>query len=301
MNVEKKRTNIFITGATGFLGSHLVVGLKRKRLDFKCLVRRNSDISLLKKLKIKFVYGNLGDKNNLKNILKDMNIVIHLAGIINSSSKNLYHDINFSGTKNLIEACKKNNVRRFIHISTQDVDFTKGLYSISKLQGEEVVKGSELNFTIFRPTMIYGEGSCDLKDLINLIKKTYIVPIVGSGKNKFQPVYVGDIVKAIIKSIGNEKTIGKTYYLGGADKITYNNLIDLIIKRLQLKRIRIHLPIIFMKSIVWIYEKIVTNPSFTVDKIVLLTYDKTCDISLAEKDLRFKPIGIRNGIKHFIT
>jgi len=300
MKIKKKKIKIFVTGATGFLGSYLVSELKRRKLYLKCLVREDSDINLLKKLKVKLVYGDIRNKNDLKTVLKGVNIVIHLAGIITSSSQNLYYDVNVRGTKNLIEACKENKVKRFIHVSTQDVVFKRGAYSISKLQGEEAVKNSKLEFTIFRPTTIYGEGNCGLKNLVDMIKRSPLIPIMGSGKNKLQPVYVKDIVKAIVKTIKIDKTIGKVYFLGGAERISFNDLINLILRKLQLKKIKIHLPLTLVKSMAYLYEKVIPNPTFTVDKITLLTYDKICDNSLAERDLNFKPIDIRSGIKFLI-
>jgi len=297
---------ILVTGATGFLGSYVVAELKKMKYDFKCLVRKEGDAYLLEKEGIQIVYGDVTNKPSLISALKGVDTVLHMAGVIKSSSKELYYDVNERGTKNLVEACEENKVKKMVHISTQDVVFQQGDYSISKLKGEEVVKNSALAFTVFRPTVIYGAGECGLKDLVSLIRNFPIVPVLGNGQNKFQPVYAGDVAKAIVKAvvepkdITKDKTRGRTYSIGGPDRITFDELVDLIMKELKIKKAKIHVPALLLKPFVQVYEKVAPNPFMTVDSLKLLTCDKTCDNSAAITDLGYKPIHFKDGIKYML-
>lgn len=289
-----------VIGATGFLGSYVAKELKDAGISFRCLVRQGSDTKILKKLGIPTIYGDIRHKNTLKKAIKEADTVINMAAILSASSKRLYYDVNYKGVRNIVEVCTRYKVKRLIHVSTGDVIFRRGDYSISKLKGEEAVRKSNLDFTILRPTAIFGKGECDLTTLLYLVRRLPIIPVIGDGKNKLQPVYARDVAKAIVKIIKSKKTVGKTYSLGGSDQISLNSLLDLIMKELGVKKAKMHIPVSFATPFVQVYERVVPNPFITLDKMTLLTYDKICDNSEAIRDLKLNPTGINKGIKYLL-
>jgi nucleoside-diphosphate-sugar epimerase len=291
---------VLVTGATGFLGSHVVEVLKKEGIDFRCLARMDSNTNFLESLSAPISYGDLREKGSLKNALKDVDTVLHMAGVIKSSSRKTYYDVNYLGTKSLVEACKKLGVRRFVHVSTQDIIFSLGDYSISKMMGESIVRSSGLDFTILRPTAIYGDGEGSLKELACLIKTMPIVPIIGSGTNKFQPVYVDDVAKAVLKVLKARKTIGKIYSLGGSERISFNGMTDIIMREFGVKKPKLHIPSMLAELLIRTYELSTDNPSMTACGIKLMGYDKICDNSSAIKDFGYNPIGFKKGVKYLV-
>src|SRR3989344_7258422 len=173
---------ILVTGASGFVGKNLI----------KHLNKYNVNILSRKKIFGDGVFvGDLFDKKILLDASK-VDIVIHLAGI---SDGNVFK-INYEGTRNLVDACVENKVKKFIFISSFDAILETD-YGKSKLKAEDYIKNSGLNYIIFRPTVIYGnDNKKDIGRLIRLIKMG-ISPIPGSGNFKLQPVFVDDIVKVI--------------------------------------------------------------------------------------------------------
>jgi NADH dehydrogenase len=291
---------ILVTGATGFLGSYVLPELKKAGFRLKCLVRNKADAKLLESAGAQVVYGDVRDKSSLTQALRGTDAVLHMAAVLKSSSKKLYYDVNQYGTKNLVDACVENKVRRFIHISTHDVTFERGDYSLSKLKGEEVVKNSKLDFTIFRPTAIYGRGECAFSGLVRSIQRLPIVPIPGSGDAKLQPVYAGDVAKAIVNSINRRNAIGKTYFVADPDTVTFDELVDMIMDVFGTRKPKLHVPVALAKPFVWFYERVIGNPVVTTDSLALLVCDKTCEHSSAPKDLGYTPTRLKDGIRSML-
>lgn len=267
----------FITGATGFLGRHLIPEIQK--LDF----------TILK--------GDLNDKELLNKSLKDVDTVIHLAALIKSKRKSSFYKVNVLGTQNLIEACVKTKVKNIIFTSSYLADpfYKKDPYGRSKFEGEKIIKKSGLNFIILRPTLIYGKSDDkNLAQLVKWIKKLPFVPVFGNGNYHLQPIYVKDVIKTINFILEKNIFNKKTYNLAGKP-LTYNEIINQICKKLNKKRIKIHLPVGLMKVLVRIYGKILPRPFITVEQINNLTHKKkVVDISKAKKDLDFNPAPLKN-------
>ena len=157
---------ILITGSTGFVGRNLINKIPDKE-KVKCLVRKSSNIKFLKEHDVQLIYGDITDKKSMDNALKDTDIVIHLAALINGTKKQFYN-VNVEGTRNLIALCRKNKVKRIIALSSMAAT-RKHLdnYGKSKKESEDLIKDSGLNYTIFRPTMIYGKGSNSIKNIFH--------------------------------------------------------------------------------------------------------------------------------------
>ncbi|MBI2105462.1 NAD(P)-dependent oxidoreductase [Candidatus Woesearchaeota archaeon] len=257
---------ILITGATGFVGKNLLKAID-KDYDVRILSR--------KKLDRKNVYiGDLFDKNVLLEATK-VDIVIHLAGI----TKGDVMKVNSIGTKNLIEACIVNNVEKFIFISSYN-SILKTRYGESKKSAEDYVRDSGLKYIIFRPTVIYGpENNKDIDMLAKMIKKYSIAIIPGNGEVKLQPLFVNDLVNAILKVIKSDIK-NRTYFIAG-EMLSFNQIVDKICKTFSKKAIEIHIPEFIVKIL---------------DKNLL--QDKICKIEEIKKDFDFNPTAFEKGINY---
>lgn len=288
---------ILITGATGFVGRNLIKRLSNTS-KVRCLIRK--DINLGEN--VHSIKGDLLNIKSLEEATKDIDTVIHSAAIIKSNKKEEFKKVNVKGTKNLVNACVKNGVKRFIHISSCDVILrNKHDYAYSKLEAEKFVKNSGLDYFIIRPTVIYGKDDKEnLGILFNIIKKYPFAPVMGKGNYQLQPVYIEDVINIIFKCL-NSKKINKTYFVAGPKALTFNEIIDEASKVLSKKIIKIHFPLPLLRILLKPYEMLAKNPSLTYKKLLSVTENKICDISKTKKDLDFKPLKFEEGLKKVLS
>ena len=289
-----------ITGAAGFIGGNLVKEMQRRGMDIRVL-SRSGDIAgdIGKNCTVEFFIADLLKPETLIGATMSIDTVIHLAGVTHALDKNLYSQVNVQGTKNLLLACEKNNVKKIIYVSTRAISASGGFYSRSKIEAEDIIKNSSMNFTILRLAEVYG-GNKDkgIEQLIGMIRKFPIIPIIGNGNYRLQPVYVVDVVEAIISVCrSGGKTNFKTYNIAGPDIFTYNNLVKLLCVYMNLKRWLVHVPIIAMLICAYfssfVLKKIIIYP----DQIPRLISPKDEDIRKAVEDFGYNPIGFREGLR----
>lgn len=289
------RKNILITGATGFIGKHLVHKLSEPQLK-----KKYNSISFVRKpANTNFILGSLEEKDTLLRATKNIDCVIHLAGEIKSSNKNLNYITNVIGTKNLIEACQENNVKRLIFSGTVNADLNKkGAYGESKKQAEELVRNSSLDYVILKLSMVYGPGDNQLSKTLALVKKLPVIPIPGDGNKKIQPVYIEDVLKVILTCLEIKQFKKKVYNIAGPYPITFNEYIQLVLDSLKLKRIKIHIPIFLIKLFLLFTGRIFEH-IITFEIVNSINQDKEVDIYDSKQDLNFKPNEFKN-VLHFL-
>ncbi|MFH1662275.1 MAG: NAD-dependent epimerase/dehydratase family protein [Candidatus Falkowbacteria bacterium] len=276
---------ILITGGSGKIGKKLINKLLEfNNYNIKVLSRNNNK----NYNNIKLVVGDLLYIDSLQNALKEVNLVIHLAGLTHTNNYNLYYKINTIGTENLVKACENSDVKKIIYISSRTASNNGGAYAKSKLLAEEKIKNSSLDWVILSLSEVYGAGEDEfISKLINIIKKSYFTPIIGDGNYLLSPVHVDDVISCIINAINNG-IINKKYIIAGSEEFTLNEIVDYVIKNLKVTRIKIHIPIILIKLIAFIFYLLKIN-FITRDQIPRLICKKPSDISLAKKELNFKP------------
>ncbi len=290
---KDKTMKVLLTGATGFIGKQLVNDLKANNIDFKCLLRRTFiNEALAKKLSLNVIYGALEDITALSAATYQIDIVIHLAAMLHTSDKTDLKIANVDGTNNLLKACKQNNVKKFIFISSylampQFSDY----YGVTKKQGEELVKSSGLEYVILRPTMVYGRNDYYLSMISSIIKKHKLVPLPNFN---LQPVHVSDVSKAIISSL-NQEIKNKEYFLAGQDMIDFNTFANMIASHLSLERKTVAVPFWMAKPALFFYQRF--NDSLSVSQLNDLKKFSSIDISAAKTDLKFDPVSVEQGLK----
>ncbi len=274
--------NILITGCNGYLARNLISHLKNRRYKIIC-IGRNSDI-------------NLYDYDKVSNAVKNSHAIVHLAAITNPFDKDIWK-VNFEYTKFLVKEAEKFN-KKFIYLSTQNVLFGKDNYSKSKGEAEKLVKNLK-NYVILRPTIIYGKDENRyIGKLINLIKKSFFIPIIGNGSYKLQPIYVLDLVKIIENCINNN--IKGIYLIAGDSIIIYNKLADLIIKKLNLFRLKLHIPIFALRLFAFLFETFSSNPLITNVQLNNIKINQNYDINLIKKVFKIKLKTIEQGLNEII-
>ncbi|MBI4822609.1 MAG: complex I NDUFA9 subunit family protein [Nitrospirae bacterium] len=288
---------IFIAGGTGFIGRHLVSALREDKYDVRCLVRTPEKAELCKAQGFESVIGELTDRESLKGALDGCSMVIHLIGIIEEKGTQTFKAVHVEGTRNLLDVAKKQGIKHFFYQSAlgADLDSWAG-YLRTKAQAEELIKGSGIPFTIFRPSIVVGENdgfTKKIKDMIASLSPLIAVP--GKGKARFQPIYVKDWVRCFFKIIDNPDAIGKTYSFGGTEQLTYKEIVQAVASAMGSQKPIVHIPSLFVK---------LTAPVLgivTVEQIRLLDVDNICDPESVKKNFGFEPMTFKDALRLFIS
>jgi len=284
---------LFITGGSGYIGRYLVSSLLKKNINLKLLLKRLDTPAINSSNLVTPIYGDLRNREFLIESLADVNAVIHVGALVGSFDIKDNMEINYEGTKNLLEACKKNNVNRFIFVSSVSAQRNiQGPYGKSKKLAEKAVIESKLNYTIFRPTTVMGREGLGLNRIIkNVNRFKYFIPMVGLGNNTRHPVYILDFINLIEKSIDNKITYNKVYEVGGDKVIRFRELVKLVNNKLgNNSKLQIPIPKQFVRFIAFFLERTFKTPPFTREHVNALGESTSMDTDMIKKDLDFHPM-----------
>ena len=292
---------VFVTGATGFIGRHLIKNLIEGKLDLRCLVRRTSDIRHLAAGNIELIWGDLDNSNLLRETMKDCQTVLHIAGLTETLSTNLLEKINIDGTKNMVEAAVINNVKNFIFFSSMDILFKpRNEYAESKYEAERIVTNSRLeSYCIIRPSIVYGEGDHrNIAKLIQLVKALPIIPVFGKGNFYWQPLYIGDLAEIITEIVQHTNEAKKTLNIAGPSAVSFIEMLEIICEELGTKRAKFHLPISIIKVMHNLFGDNKAGDFFK--KILTSSRDKTIESLPANIKFLKGKTEFRQGIKKIL-
>jgi nucleoside-diphosphate-sugar epimerase len=284
---------ILITGASSTLGKNLTSELlKAEQFSIRLLEHR----SPVHKEECEIFQGGLQNVDSLGKACSEIETVVHLAALTHSSSGKAYFEINEEGTKNLITACEKHNVRRFIFVSSAAASEEGGDYGVSKLRCEELVRKSGLDWVILRPSEVYGVNMEEgIGKLVAWVKKFPIIPIIGDGSYFLNPVSVDDVVQVMVEVLRSDSIKKETLNLCGPEKMTMNELIDRLaqIQKVQIKKI--FLPIWFVRVGIGILSIFKSSLAFS-DQIPRLLCRKDQSIDKTQAIVSYNPIKIEEGL-----
>lgn len=288
---------ILLIGATGFLGPVVLEKLLEKNYKVKCLVRSDSNRSKLLKVskrlgkEIIFSIGTLQSEDSIFNNIKDVSSVIYLVDLENTYL-----------VKNFLRAAKRTNLKRVVFISSTTVLLPlETRIKEAKTNSENLIKKSDLDYTILRPTMIY--GSCDdenFSKMIDFIKRKGFFVTFGSGENLIQPVYIEDVADAIVSVLENSKTYKKTYNICGKEPLKYIDMLKIVQDKMGKRFKIIKLPLNLSRFLVSIYNKLSKRPLLTPDQIERMKVNKAYSYKEAEQDFGFSPKSFEYGIEKLI-
>lgn len=297
---------VLITGAAGLIGNNLIAEFKRVENAFGSEEKYQLRILAYNKnhnhkfAEVEYATGDLLDLNSLDQATLNIDIVVHAAGITHTNQQNLYYQINTRGTENLLKACQKNKVKKFIYLSSRTAGQDGGAYAVSKLLAEKKVEEFSANWIILSLAEVYGAGEKEaISRLISLIKKSYFIPVIGNGQYFLSPVFIDDIVSGIMAAVKKDNIFRKKYILAGPEEFTYNEMLNRLFKVLKVKRLKMYLPIFlanFLAFIFYIFKK----DLIVRDQVPRLLTRKPVNIDLAKKDLNFNPRSFEVGIREML-
>ena len=305
---------ILVTGATGFVGRHLVNELVKKH-KVLALSRDPDKARDILPENVEIIRGDITDRESLKGLRrKRIDVVYHLAAEIDESSKRLW-EINVTGLRNILDVFRNKRLERFIYLSSIGVLGGTSIpakenfpynpetrYEASKAEAERIIADYwlkyQIQYTIIRSTIIYGPNKV-WAGIINAAKKGF--PLIGSGENKFHLIYIDDVVSALVLAL-SPIARNKTYNIAGPDSLTYKETYNIICKILGSKMPSMKVPRSAAIAFASIYSKVNSNLTVNPANIKRLTRNRIVDYSLAERELGWKPVthlekGMRITIK----
>lgn len=294
--------NIFITGGTGFVGQEVIRQLLAAQHSVRALVRSNQKATL--DAKIELVSGDTTQPDSLKGLLDGCDAIIHLVGIIREFPARgiTFEKAHTNSTRNMVQAAADQGVSRFLHMSANGARAgAVSNYHKTKWAAEELVRQSVLDWTIFRPSLIFGANDQFVNMLAGLIKALPLVPVMGDGRYRMQPVCVSDVAGGFVAALDTAESISQTYLCGGANAYSYDEILDLVGQALGKKTgiHKLHHPLLLMKPVVKLLQSIPQFP-MSSDQLQMLLEGNCCDPTNWQKTFKLELTDFSTGIATYI-
>jgi NADH dehydrogenase len=294
-----------ILGGGGFIGRYLVRNLTKK--NYRCIIstRKAFQKGYLKTQAtpgaIELIEWNSNNFSELKEAIKNSDIVINLIGILYETRKQKFYNIHSDIPEAVSKICSESDVKKFIHVSAIGAsEKSQSLYQKSKYQGEVKALDNFKNTVIMRPSVVCGTED-NFTNLFSKLSILPVIPVVGINY-KFQPILVTDVADAIVKAIeinGNEK---KTYEIGGPKIISFGDMVKLILKTINKKKFVVEMPMSIAKIQSTITDLLPIPPILTKDQCEILseTDNVVSNNHLTLKDLDINPTDIEEAMKKWL-
>jgi uncharacterized protein YbjT (DUF2867 family) len=268
---------IVVTGGSGYVGNHIVRRLVAAGQPVWVMVRNRrlaEKEARLSGLPVQWVEADVTHPETLAPALEGATAVVHTVAIAIEKGGRKYEAINFQGTINLVQACKKNNVRRFINLSQLGADPNLPYrFLASKGKAQEYVAASDLDWTTFQPSVIWGPEDEFANTFARLVAMTPIIFPIVDKEARFQPIWVDDVATAIVKSIDDPGSIGKVFELGGPEILTLEEIERRSLEAVGARRKFIPFPRSLLKIVVSLMETLLPAPPVTRSLLEMLAVD----------------------------
>ncbi len=310
-----------VTGANGFTGSYLTKHLLNKGYDVRVLVRKNSNLSTLEGLPVEYAYADLAADDPVEDAVAGVDVVFHIAALYRAENvpKRMFWAVNVEGTRKLLQAAKKADVKRFVHCSTVGVQgeiknppakeedpYNPGdYYQESKMEGELLAlnffKKENLPGTVVRPVGIYGPGDTRFLKLFKYIYNGKF-RMIGSGKVLYHLTYVEDLVAGIALAGEKEEALGEIFTIGGNEYVTLNELVEKIARILDRPVPKTRIPVwpVWLAGLLCelTFKPLGLEPPIFRRRVDFFIKDRAFDISKAKRLLGYEPrVSLDEGLK----
>jgi len=293
---------ILITGATGYIGRHLVVRLCQQGEHPRCLVREVGRAAhLFASVQVELVEGDTTRPETLREAVRGVDTIIHAAFLTADRKEtpgNRYRATNVGGTANLVQAAAGAGVGRCIEISGLGTrPDTPGSYMQGRYLAEEVVRASPLAWTIIQPSVLFGQHAPFLTALYGLIRTSPVVPLIGGGKVRFQPIWVEDVVSILLYALANpQQSSQQTLTVGGPASYSFAQLVAAVLQAMHKKRMTLPVPLPLAGVGASLMQALLPRPPLTRAALSLFSFDNVTDLDSVERQCGFTP----RSFEHFL-
>lgn len=294
MTTQNKHACIF--GGGGFIGRQVVRLLARDGYTIKVACRTPEKAYFLKTCgnvgQVVPFYCDMGDDHAVAAAVAGCDLVINCVGILYEKRGNDFAKTHTELPRRIAKACKEAGIAKFIHISSLGCDGGQSKYGQSKFNGERAVHESLPTATILRPSVVFGAEDNFFNMFARLSVVAPCLPLIGGGKTKFQPVYVGDVAQAVLVCANAPQTQGQVYELGGPDVLTFRSLYEKMFEYTKRPKMLMSLPWGVAK-VQGFFMGMLPQPLLTVDQVNSLKTDNiVAQNAKGLKDLGMTPVGL---------
>jgi uncharacterized protein YbjT (DUF2867 family) len=265
---------ILVTGATGFVGGHVVHALRAAGKDVRTLVRDPRDAGRLGTWGVELVEGDMTNASSLDRAVEGCETVVHLVAI-RQGRREQFQRVMVDGTRDLLVAAKNAGVRRFVLMSALGTsEQTRGLvpYYWAKWEMEQQVERSGIPYVTFRPSFVFGREGGILPTFVKLARLAPVTPIIGSGGQRIQPIWADDVGAYFAAAVDDEAATGRTFELGGPDAVTWNEFWERLKRVRRMRRPSVHVPVRLMRLNALVTERLPGEIPLTNDLLTMLEH-----------------------------
>jgi NADH dehydrogenase len=296
---------VLVTGGTGFVGREILARLDGSGHAVRLLVRQPESVTtsgLARRHRAEVCQGDILEPASLGAAMEGVDAVIHLVGIISEFRANTFERVHIQGTANVVGAARKAGVRRFIHMSALGTrPDAVARYHQSKWIAEEIVRAGGMNWTIFRPSIIYGPGDGFVNLFARMARVSPIMPLIGGGRAKMQPIPVGEVATAFVKALTEPRAVGQMFDLGGGEVLTLEEIVDAVMAATGRRRFKVRVPLFVARCQAAVLEAVfpalLHRPApLNRDQLLMLREDNTGHAAPANELFGLRTVPFREGI-----
>ncbi|HEY5629551.1 MAG TPA: complex I NDUFA9 subunit family protein [Candidatus Limnocylindrales bacterium] len=301
-------STILVTGANGFVGSHMIPALLEAGHRVVALVRDDDGgAQVMRRLPaarrdaVELRHGDVTKPDTLPGALAGVDAVVHLAAIPRDwDNGETLRLVNTEGTRNLVAAMREAGVDRLVHLGALGVSDEPDLhYGSSKAKAMAIVRESGLRWTILAPSLLFGPRDGFFNLLAGLVRMSPgIVPITGSGKARFQPLAIEDLCRACVIALGDDAYVGRELLLGGPRYWTYREIVEEVLRGMGARRLLVPMPVALIRVVAGGAEAIRAPFPVATDQLRQLRYDNIGPLDSVRAGFGFDPRPMEGGLAH---
>jgi uncharacterized protein YbjT (DUF2867 family) len=290
--MSSEYTTATVFGGTGFVGRQIVRELAKRGVIVKIATRAPERAYFLRTAgvvgQIVPIACDYKNPQSIQDAVKGSDYVVNCIGVLYERRKGDFAKAHVQIPAMIAEACKAENVKRFVHVSIPNIEADQSRYAKTKLEGEQKIRKIFPKAIILRPSVIFGPDDDFFNKFATLARYMPVLPLIGGGQTKFQPVYVGDVADAIIICLTDDAELGgRVFELGGPETLTFKEIYERLFKYTKRRRRFINLPWGIANAQAF-FTGLMPKPLLTQDQVVSLKTDYT----IAPDALTLQDLGI---------
>jgi NADH dehydrogenase len=268
---------VTIYGGSGFVGRHVTQALARTGCRIRIAVRRPDLAGHLQPLggvgQIHAVQANLRYPDSVASAAEGADALVNLVGILYQTGKQKFSAVQAAGAHNIARAAQAEGVKALVHVSAIGADArSPSLYAQSKAAGERHVRKAFSDAVILRPSVVFGQDDDFFNRFAALARIAPVLPLIGGGNTKFQPVFAGDVALAVVEALRNSAAAGQVFELGGPEVLTFRQVMERVLHHCGRNRLLVPVPFALARFNA-AFLQLFPSPLLTVDQVKLLEHD----------------------------